>query len=491
MNLKYLAHTIFKHKYKIIVFLLASLVAVVFALRQKVPTYEATAQILVKVGREISVPSQDIMDGRGYVIPKRREDIYAEEEILKSVYLIEGVVRELGPDKILSTPSEGEGEADQSSRAVFSLRDIVAKARKLVKSILSSHPAKELTSFEQAVLLAQKKLTVTPVVRSDTIFVGYSHVKPEIAEEFLNNYLSRYLERHIEVHKGASMQALFQPEADTYRKNLEEIEQKLEVLRNRNNIFSLDDQIRQLIQQKAEVRRELDQIRRNILVKNDQIDRMKEQIVSKNETEEMLDSDARNPLIDSLKTRLVEMQMQKQSLLHNYSLKSRKVAAVDSEINTLQASLAEEQNRILNAKENELSDLQLREKSLVQELMRYVSELEGFNDIELEKERLERKKQINERNYLRYMKELEVARISEVMDLAKITNVRVIQPVTVSLQQQGVRNSLILAVVGCISLLIGVCIVFLLEYLDHSIGTARDIEEFLDLPVLGSIREKR
>ena len=489
MNLKYLAHTIFKHKYKIIVFLLASLVAVVFALRQKVPTYEATAQILVKVGREISAPSQDIIGSSGYVIQKRREDIYAEEEILKSVYLIEEVVRELGPDKILSTPPEGE--AGHFSRAVFSLGDIVAKARKLVKSILSSHPAKELTSFEQAVLLAQRKLAVTSMVRSDTIFIGYSHVKPELAKEILNVYLSRYLERHIEVHKGASMQALFQPEADTYRKNLEEIERKLEVLRNRNNIFSMDDQKRQLIQQKAEVRKELDHIRRNILVEKDQVDRMKEQISSHNKTVEMFDSDAPNPLIQSLKTRLVELQMQKQTLLHNYSPKSRKVAVVVSEINTLNTSLAEEQARILYTNENELSDLQLREKSLKQELMRHVSELKAINDIEIEKERLEREKQINERNYLRYMKELEEARISEVMDLAKITNVRVIQPVAVSLQQLGMRNSLILAVVGCISLLIGVCIVFLLEYLDHSIGTARDIEEFLDLPVLGSIREKR
>jgi uncharacterized protein involved in exopolysaccharide biosynthesis len=169
---------------------------------------------------------------------------------------------------------------------------------------------------------------------------------------------------------------------------------------------------------------------------------------------------------------------------------TRDIEALSAEIDRAKELLAEEQQRVLYSNRMDLSDLKLRETALEADIEAYQKSLQVIDAVDVQRSELERERAITEQNYLLYVGELEQARISAVMDLARITNVRVIQPAAVASSPNGPSAALVAAITLVASLLLGVAGVFLLDYLDHSIKTGRDVEVHLGLPVLGSIAEE-
>src|SRR5690606_14281896 len=77
----------------------------------------------------------------------------------------------------------------------------------------------------------------------------------------------------------------------------------------------------------------------------------------------------------------------------------------------------------------------------------------------------------------------------EIPKLMNVDNVNILSPAMVGENPQPVdpNPTLNMAIGAVIGLMIGVGIAFLLEYLDTSIKAERDVEEILDLPILGLI----
>lgn len=77
----------------------------------------------------------------------------------------------------------------------------------------------------------------------------------------------------------------------------------------------------------------------------------------------------------------------------------------------------------------------------------------------------------------------------EIVSIMNVDNVQVLtiakpDPVPIPVKPKPVLNTAIAFVIGVMA---GVALAFLLEYLDTSIKTEQDVEQFLNLPVLGSI----
>lgn len=77
----------------------------------------------------------------------------------------------------------------------------------------------------------------------------------------------------------------------------------------------------------------------------------------------------------------------------------------------------------------------------------------------------------------------------EVVDLMSVDNVNVLAPAEMAEKPSPVKPNpkLNIAIAAVIGLMLGVGIAFLLEYLDTTMKTEEDIEELLQLPVLGLI----
>lgn len=77
--------------------------------------------------------------------------------------------------------------------------------------------------------------------------------------------------------------------------------------------------------------------------------------------------------------------------------------------------------------------------------------------------------------------------MENVKDIMMVENVQVIDRAQVPDMPIKPRPQLNMAIAGVLGLMIGIFLVFLLEYLDNTIKTPDDVERYLELPVIGTI----
>lgn len=77
--------------------------------------------------------------------------------------------------------------------------------------------------------------------------------------------------------------------------------------------------------------------------------------------------------------------------------------------------------------------------------------------------------------------------MENVKDIMMVENVQVIDRAQVPDMPIKPRPKLNMAIAGVLGLMVGIFLVFLLEYLDNTIKTPDDVEKYLGLPVIGTI----
>jgi uncharacterized protein involved in exopolysaccharide biosynthesis len=97
-SLRDFLHVVFKRKTQILIFFGLTFITVAIGTLVMEPTYEATSQILVKMGREnLYVPTVPSRNNLSPVVSfDREEQINSEIEILKGRFLAQKVVESLG-----------------------------------------------------------------------------------------------------------------------------------------------------------------------------------------------------------------------------------------------------------------------------------------------------------------------------------------------------------------------------------------------------------
>ncbi len=127
-----------------------------------------------------------------------------------------------------------------------------------------------------------------------------------------------------------------------------------------------------------------------------------------------------------------------------------------------------------------------KEKELTEEeeKLQYEKRLEKLPDKELRLARLERAVRVSENIYLLLLEKHQEARINEVMEFGDI---RIIDKALAPDEPIKPRKMLNLAIGGILGLMLGVMLVFFLEYMDNTIKNTEDVERILNLPILGVI----
>ena len=77
--------------------------------------------------------------------------------------------------------------------------------------------------------------------------------------------------------------------------------------------------------------------------------------------------------------------------------------------------------------------------------------------------------------------------IDKAAEIIEIDSVQVIDHAEVPINPIKPNKTMNLAIAGVLGIMLGVFLVFLLEYLDHTIKSEKDVEKYLGLPLLGGI----
>jgi uncharacterized protein involved in exopolysaccharide biosynthesis len=199
---------LFKHRSKVSVIFLATVLAATFWSFLIPPTYEARSSLLVKTGREY-VNRPEAGDTGALMLLQMEEVINSETRILSSRELIEKVL-------------------------------ITLKVETVYPELAASPPS-TIPPLQAAVLAFGKNLTVEGVKKSNVIEVAFRHRDPQVAARAVNLLVDFYKEKHLQVF-GDPQPSLSKTQLAEYEANLKESEGRMEAFKRKNRVFSPEEQ---------------------------------------------------------------------------------------------------------------------------------------------------------------------------------------------------------------------------------------------------------
>jgi uncharacterized protein involved in exopolysaccharide biosynthesis len=471
-NLRDFLNILFKHKSKIIIIFLTTVVAVTVITFLMSPIYEASSQLLVKFGREnVYSPTSVTATGSQVLFDLSKEDrINSEVEILQGRNLIEKVVSDLGVKKIYPDLEE--------------------------KTSISVSFSKKLSPFEEAVLEFQKRLSVEGVKKSDIINVTFQHKDPVIAAQVVNKLIDVFLEHHIKVYKQSQNYDFFDDQVKLLEKKLKDSEDELETFKSQNNISSLQEQKNLLLKQISDIEVELSKTRSEISENMSKIQALNGHLSEPLAESKLGQETDLNPYaISAIRSRLSELKLREQELLSKYDGQYQLVVNVRKEIEKAKQLLSQEERTYYEKAITSISDtlkaLKGKEDNQKQHLAQYQQELNRITSVEMRLGELERQFKMDEDNYQLYVKKMEEARISDAMDTQKIANISVVAPALPPIKPVKPKKALNVILSIFLGGMAGLGFAFFSEYTSQGLTTPERAERQLGLPVIATVPYKR
>ena len=189
-------------------------------------------------------------------------------------------------------------------------------------------------------------------------------------------------------------------------------------------------------------------------------------------------SPAPNTPLYGLKNKISDLLLQRQTLLINFTEKHPQVKELDDQI---EAVLHETQKELKSL----LKTYQIREADLLRRLKQLRRENLSLPERGLQLVRLQREVDMHVSLYSQLKEKYQETLIQE---SGKVEEVAIVKPAVPPTQPFNIPSKLMIIVTGiAMGLIIGVVLAFLGEVFDTSMGTIEDVEELLNIPVLGVI----
>lgn len=467
--IRYFLHTLCK-RYKLILTLFLSTVTIVaISTFLSTPVYEATAQILVKVGREnLFTPpatlSKEVSEPK-FFGDNQEAQTNSEVEILKSSILAKNIINFIGVKniypKILS---------DQHKFNISKFSDAA-----------SSEMASSAAS-DQTVALFQKNLHIESIKKTNVIQLTFLHNDREMASKALDTLLGKYMALHLQIHRNAQNSKFFEDRLKTQLDELQEAQEKLSAFKREHAITSSpSEMMEQMMKVEGELEVALNHTLSEEAETEGRLKMLRTQITS-------LDFRSKQNLSMNKQIGQIE-NMPKTATLDNEETDTpgvigiKKFSRVNSGLNTL---YQQRMNDLLTSEANYLA-LKSKKDAQAQQLANYKKIIVESSSSEMDYLQLERKVDIAKKGYNTLLVQNGESRMSNAMDLEGITNVTILDPAHSSIKpvKPNVLLNIALAIfLGGVGSLVAA---FALQFFGRAFETPEDVEKYFGLKVLASI----
>ncbi len=478
---------VFKHKYMILSIFLACATVATLAARSIPPIYEAESTLLVRPGREYIYRPEV---GNAGPVVNFGDAIPAEIKILTSRDLIEKVISSIGMENIYPG--------------------------------LGKKPSGEIAQLGAAANAFEKSLAVEGVKGSNVIQVRFQHKTPTVAAKAVNALVDLFKEKHIQVYNDPQS-SFIEMQARSYGEKFKESEIKLQAFKQRNQVFSFDEQRAQLLKQRTDLETSLKNTQNRIHELETRLSLLKERLKTIPETKERYSQGSlveieRNDTVAQARSQLLALQLKERELLEKYKENSRTVTNVRKEIQIVEEFLRQQEEKAKSGgskdqrgkretidnplyqdveKEIVKTDLDQSVESaklpaLKQQLSEMDRQIQSLNSREKELTDLSREVSDNEKNYRTYAEKLEESRIGEDLDRRKMVNIAVIQEATVpTIPIKDTKKKKIMLVGFLLGALLGFGAAYISEYLAQGLSTPESAEKRLGIAVLATVPHKK
>jgi uncharacterized protein involved in exopolysaccharide biosynthesis len=440
-----------------------------------VPPYQSEMKVLVRRGRVdpvvTSTPSQAEFEREGVT----EEELNSEVELLHDDEILRTVVRQTG---------------------------MVSEGHSWFWSLFGDNEDRQLA---RAVRRINNRLTVEPVRKATLITVSYKSSDPAQAASLLHSLAAAYLERHEQLHRPSGEFKFFDQQVVLARGGLEEAELQLMRFGADQGVTSAALERDMALQKFSEADANARQTQVSIAatMERARVLEKKLSLLPERITTQIRDSD--NPqLMEKMKARLLELQLNRTKLLAKYEPSYRPVQELDREIGETKSSIAAEDKSPIRERTSdqdpnhewakaellktqvELNAMSAHATAENALLAHYREAASQLGDHAIEQEQLLHDLKATEEKYLLYLNKREEARIGDALDQGGILNVTIAEQATVPALPE--LSGLTFGFIGlaCASA-VSVTLAFITDYLNPAFRTPDEIVAYLGSPVLASL----
>ena len=450
------------------------------------PTYEAEMKILVQRDRVDPVVSTEATVNQGDR-SLTLDEIASEVELFQSRDSLEKTVVDCG----LYEP-----------RNPWSIGAIELR----VLGVFGLAPDKQTRIYKAVLKMETKDLQVIPLNASDIVKIIYQAQSPELAEQVLKELGDLYLAKHTTIRRPQGTSDFFQHQAEQYKAEMETSEGQLVSFTEKTGIVSADFEKQVALQKINDFDLTLQQTRASIVETEKRLRTLEAESGTVPERVTTQIKLADNPqLMANLKTTLLDLELKRTELLERFDPSYPLVQEVEKKISETLASIAEAEKRGIREEttdqdpahawvktemvkaNTDLVGLQARASAMSRSLKALESRALKLQGESVVQQDLLRTAKANEENYLLYHRKREEARIADALDQRKIINAAVAEAPMIPLVPASlpVPVKVLLAIV--VATLVSLGLGFLMEYLDPSFRTPKEISEYLEIPLLATI----
>ena len=493
-----------KRKWTIFTITITAIIAVLIANFFMPLVYKASTTVLLS---KSSSPQAIFGSAEGNILLGQADEIETQIEILKSYSMAKGVAEKLSADIFEKAQAQNFETKKETFRWLINMLDKIG-LKSFVASLLGMDDGKnndeEEPNFDKIANQIRGSISAITVKNTNIIEISSENINPQLASEIANTTASVFVEESRFTNRSRATEAKKFIEEQLIEKEIELKqfeEEKLEYKRQ-ENILYLDEETKMNIEQLANFQAQEMEANNQIIENKAKLAEAHKQLERQSETYISSETITTNPAVRELQSQLTALEIQLPTLLEKYAKGSPQVSEVEIRIREIKNKISEKVAEIVGSKvsarnpiyqdlliqivtlETNTISLDAKMEAISKTIKEYEKRLEKLPEKELQLARLERAVKVSENIYLLLLEKYQEARINEVMELGDI---RVIDEARVPGSPIKPNKKLNLAIGGILGLMLGVMLVFFLEYMDNTIKTTEDVERTLNLPILGVI----
>ncbi|WP_281648198.1 polysaccharide biosynthesis tyrosine autokinase [Parendozoicomonas sp. Alg238-R29] len=472
ISLSEIFHTLNNHKWSIIGFTFAVTLLAVLIVFSLTPIYQATAvlQIEQEQAKVVSIEEVYGLEGGG--------DSYlnTQYEVLKSRAVLEKVVHKLN---LLKNPEFNTSLQPAPWYAEYTnWRGWFG----LTKPVDEDGLEDRILNDTVDVLAAN--VSVQPVKKTQIVKVSVTSENPKlaarIANEIANAYIGSYLEAKLSLTTSAT--SWMQQRLEDLSGKLKSAEQQLQDYREQENLIELEGVLTISNNELKALTTSLVEIRQTLTVSGNIYRQIQDSKKQGQKDFSSLPAVLSHPLIQDLKQEESKAERSVQELSRRYGPKHPKMIAAQSDLRSIQANINSQINRIVSGIESEYRVAKANEASLAKAVAEAKSNAQTINRKQFQLRALEREVKTNKDLYDAFFKRIQET--SATSDL-QTANARIVDKAFTPKSPVKPKKSLIVVLSALLGLMISSGMAFLLEMMNNTVRSARDVEDRLNLPVLG------
>ena len=329
-----------------------------------------------------------------------------------------------------------------------------------------------------------------------------------MAAKALNLLVDYFKEKHLQAYSDPKSSYLEQ-QLSAYDLRLKQSQGQLEAFKQKNRVFSLDEQRSLLLKQRTELDTSLKATENQVKEVQERIASLRRQLQTVSRDVPLATETERYRSVDEAQAQLLALQLKEQELVRKYTENNQLVVSVRREMEIVRSFIAGQeqdikgrrqtgQNVVYQDLEREMARLQAelpsqeaKAASLGSQIAELDRQIPALDMTEMALENLKRDLAVNDRNYRIYVEKVEDARILEDLNRQKSANISVIQEATVPVTPVKPRKRLNIALGLILGALAGLGFAFASEFSAQGLSTPESVERRLRLPVLTTIALKK